>query len=35
MKKILNVENQSIVFPESISENARDFIEKLIKKNSA
>lgn len=33
MKKILNVQNENIVYPESMSEIAKDFIENLVKKN--
>jgi aurora kinase len=33
VKKILNVETQSITYPESMSAEAVDFIEKLIRKD--
>lgn len=33
MKKILNVESESIVYPESMSTQAVDFIDKLIRKD--
>lgn len=33
MKKILNVESESIVYPESMSAQAVDFIDKLIRKD--
>jgi serine/threonine protein kinase len=32
-KMILNFENKSLAFPESISPRARNFIERLIRKN--
>jgi aurora kinase, other len=33
MKKILNVETESITYPETMSPQAMDFIEKLIRKD--
>jgi aurora kinase len=33
MKKILNVETESITYPETMSAQAVDFIEKLIRKD--
>jgi serine/threonine protein kinase len=33
MKKILNVETESIIYPETMSAQAIDFIEKLIRKD--
>ena len=33
MKKILNVQNNNIIYPETMSHTARDFIDKLIRKN--
>lgn len=33
MKKILNVQTEAIVFPETMSREAIDFIEKLIRKD--
>ncbi len=33
MKKILNVETESITYPETMSSQAVDFIEKLIRKD--
>ena len=33
MKKILNVESESIVYPESMSAQAVDFIDRLIRKD--
>lgn len=33
MKKIINVDKQEVVFPESMSSKAVDFIERLIQKN--
>jgi aurora kinase len=33
MKKILNVETESITYPETMSPQAADFIDKLIRKD--
>ena len=35
MKRILNVQTDSITFPESMSSQAIDFIQKLVRKNPA
>ncbi len=31
----MKVENENIIYPETMSENAKDFIDKLIRKNPA
>lgn len=33
MKRIINVESETIVYPENLSQQAVDFIEKLIRKD--
>lgn len=35
MKRILNVDNDTLLFPETMSQTARDFIDKLIRKDPA